>query len=394
MKGDMKLKLFFLTFIIACGSAFAQGNSKFRVVLDPGHGAKDYGANYHGFVEKNIVLNVALKVGKILEKESDVQVVYTRKTDVFIELDERCNIANRADANLFVSIHCNGEVKKTAFGTETFVMGSTKSASNLEVAKKENKVIDLENNKQRYAGFDPNKPETLIGLSIQQEAYINQSIEMASMVQDNFTNDQKRKSRGVKQAPFWVLHRTSMPSILIELGFISYQPEGEFLNSDKGQDDMAESIAKSILAYKKEYFVPGTQDYKEPVVPADTKPVGKVADAKPAVKPSEIKAIENRAAEAKASETKAAATSTKGVIFKVQISASGKTLELVPSNFKGLSPISKEASGTIIKYYYGETNEYSEAKELLEKAKEKGFSSAFVVAFKDGKKISVQEALK
>jgi N-acetylmuramoyl-L-alanine amidase len=223
MRGNTKLKLAFFTFIVCCSTAFSQGNSKFRVVLDAGHGGKDYGAVYYGFIEKNIALNVTLKVGKLLEKDAGTQVLYTRKTDVFIELDERPEIANKADANLFVSIHCNGEAKKQAYGTETFVMGTTKNASNLEVAKKENAVISMEADKTKYAGFDPMRPETLIGIQLLQEAYVDQSIIVASKVQNGFTDDLKRKNRGVKQAPFWVLHKTAMPSILIELGFLIIQ---------------------------------------------------------------------------------------------------------------------------------------------------------------------------
>lgn len=392
MTGNMNLKLAFFTFIIFCGTTFGQGNSKFRVVLDAGHGGKDYGAIYHGYIEKNIALNVALKVGKILEDQG-VQVIYTRKTDVFIELTERPNIANRAEANVFVSIHCNGEGKKTAFGTETFVMGPTKNASNLDVAKKENSVITLEKDyKVKYAGFDPNAPETIIGITIQQEENINQSIDLASRVQDNFTNILKRKNRSVKQAPFWVLHKTAMPSILIELGFVSYQPEGEYLTSDSGQNEMAQSIAKSILAYKKEYFVAGSEDYKEPVAavntPAETKPAETKPKAAEATKP---KVADNKPAESK---PVASADAAKGVVFKVQISASGKDLPLTPSNFKGLKDISKDDSTAVIKYFYGATSDYAVARgELLEEAKAKGYTSAFVVAFKDGKKITVQEAL-
>lgn len=381
MKGNLKNKLALLLFIAFAGASFAQGSSKFRVVLDAGHGGKDYGAIYHGFIEKNIALNVALKVGKILEKDAGTEVIYTRKTDVFIELTERPNIANRADANIFVSIHCNGEAKKTAYGTETFVMGNTKNASNLEVAKKENSVIILEKDyKVKYAGFDPNAPETLIGFVVQQEDYINKSIDLASKVQNNFTNSLKRKSRGVKQGPFWVLHKTAMPSVLIELGFLSYKPEGEYLNSEEGQDALAEQIANAILEYKKE--LPGGFEHKTAVPVVDDKPEPVVNKPKTEPKKPEPKVEE---------PVKAA---TKGVVFKVQISASGTDLETTPQNFKGLNNISKDNSSSLIKYYYGSTSDYNESKQLLEEAKAKGFTSAFVVAFKDGKKISVQEALK
>jgi N-acetylmuramoyl-L-alanine amidase len=383
MRGDMKLKLAFFTFIVCCATAFAQGNSKFRVVLDAGHGGKDYGAVYHGFIEKNIALNVTLKVGKLLEKDPGVQVIYTRKTDVFIELKERPEIANKADANLFVSIHCNGEAKKAAYGTETFVMGATKNASSMEVAKKENSVIELEDDKRSYAGFDPNSPESFIGLVLQHEAFVNQSFDIASKVQASFTDDLERKNRGVKQAPFWVLHRTAMPSILVELGFISYKPEGEWLNSEQGQDKLAKSIADAILSYKKENFIAGNVDYHEPERVAE-KPSAPVKEVKPKADPVKV-------------DTKTDAETyadNKGeVVYKVQIASGGSNLPTTPSNFKGLNNISKSTEGTGYKYYYGETDEYAKAKQLLEEAKAKGYTSAFVVPFRNGKKITVQEAL-
>jgi len=376
MKENTKLKLVFLLFIMFCGTSFGQGNTKFKVVLDAGHGGKDFGAIYHGFVEKNVALNVALKVGKILEQDDNVQVIYTRKTDVFTELSERPNIANKAGADVFISLHCNGEAKKAAFGTETFIMGPTKNASNLDVAKAENSVIILEKDyKVKYEGFDPSKPETLT--ATQPEATLDNSIDMASKIQDGFTNTLKRKNRGVKYAPIWALQKLAMPGILIELGFLSYQQEGAFLNSEEGQDDMAKAIAKAILAYKKEHSTGGGTEYKEPATAAVT----------PRQQPAETKPADNRT-----TETNIAAE--QGVVFKVQISASGRLLETTPANFKGLTNITKDSSTAVIKYFYGATPQYSEAKELLETAKEKGYTSAFVVAFKDGKKITVQEALK
>ena len=385
MKENTKIKLIFLLFIISTGLTYGQGDGKFKVVLDAGHGGKDFGAIYNGFVEKNIALNVALKVGKILEQDNSVQVIYTRKTDVFVELAERPDIANNANADMFISIHCNGEPKKAAFGTETFIMGATKNASNLEVAKKENAVIKLEKDKEKYEGFDPNKSEALV--STQPEATLNNRIDMASKLQDG-TSTLKRKNRGVKYAPIWVLNKITMPGVLIELGYVSYEQEGAFLNSEDGQDDMAKAIAKAIQSYKKEYFKGGSSsvakndNYNDEPVVAVATPRTQPAETKPADKP-ETKPV-----------AASGSTASIGVVFKVQISASGKSLETVPENFKGLTNISKDASTAVIKYYYGATDTYNEAKELLETAKEKGYTSAFVVAFKDGKKITVQEALK
>jgi len=383
-----RLALFFLMLTAAISNA--QGNARFRVVLDAGHGGKDYGAIYHGFIEKNIALNVALKVGDILEKDPAMQVIYTRKTDAFVELKERPNIANNAEANIFVSIHCNGEAKKAAFGAETFVLGSTKNASNLEVAKKENVVIKLEKDyKTIYGGFDPMAPETLSLNKPVSDNITNQSIDLASKIQDNFTQDAERKSRGVRQGPFWALNKITMPGVLIELGFISYKQEGEYLNSDKGQQEMAEAIAKAITSFKKEYFVPGTNEYTEPAEVAATDKPSTENKPKTEQKPK----TEPKPETVKPRAEPAVAAGGGDVVFKVQISASGTNLDTTPSNFKGLSNISKDASTSIIKYFYGATADYSNAKELLAEAKAKGYDSAFVVAFRDGKKISVQEAL-
>lgn len=234
----------------------AQSKSKFKVVLDAGHGGKDPGNSYHGYVEKNIALQTTLLVGDMLEKQSDIEIIYTRTKDVFIELKDRPRIANEKDADLFVSIHCNAVKNFGPMGTETFVMGLTRSNTNLEVAKSENSVILLESDyKEKYNGFDPNKPESLIGLKILQEEYLSQSIVLASKIENNFSGKLKRNSRGVKQAPLWVLDASYMPSVLIELGFLSNKSEGSYLNSDKGKNDMADAIANAILDYKKEYFV-------------------------------------------------------------------------------------------------------------------------------------------
>lgn len=388
MRGNIQFNfirsIFLLLFFQA---AFAQNNAKFKVVLDPGHGGNDFGAVYHGYVEKNNALNVALKVGKILEKDPNIQVIYTRKTDVFIELDERANIANRNDANIFVSIHCNANKNLAASGTETYVMGVTRNASNLEVAKKENAVVTMESDyKMKYDGYDPNSPESLIGMTLLQEEYIEQSIDLAARIQDGFENGLSRKSRGVKQAGFLVLRKIYMPRVLIEMGFVSNKEEGAYLSSDSGQDDLAKAIADAITGYKKEYFVPGVSVGRDER-PTPSKTVEKEKETK-VVKVDTTKVNKEVKKEIKP------VTSNKGVVFKVQISASGKKLDLTPSNFKGLNNISMEEDKTIIKYYYGQVKEHAEAKELLAEAKEKGFTSAFIVAFKDGKKISIQEALK
>ncbi len=364
-------------------------SDKFKVVLDAGHGAKDFGAIHHNYAEKNIALAVTLKVGRLLDKQPNIDVIYTRSTDVFIELAERANIANKNNANLFVSIHCNANPSQEPFGTETYVMGLTKLKSNLQVAQAENQVVELEADyKLTYAGYDPKSPESIVGMKLQQEDNMMNSFAIASKIQDNF-HQAKRKSRGVKQAPFLVLHRTAMPSILVEMGFISNKNEGAYLNSEDGQNEIAKAIADAISIYKKEYFggvivenkidkeALKVEKPKEVVVPEIPK-----SETKPVVK----------------TETKPEPVTEKpvagGTIFKVQISASGTKLALTPSNFKGLNDISMTSEGNLYKYMYGETGSYDSAKALLQEAKSKGYTSAFLVAYKNGKKVSIQEALK
>lgn len=372
-----KTILFLLLFSF---SAFSQNDEKFVVALDAGHGDHDFGAVYHGHIEKNIALAVVLKVGRILEKNPNIKVIYTRKTDVFIDLVERANIANRANANIFVSIHCNANKNIAADGSETYVMGMTKNASNLEAAKKENSVITLEKDyKQKYQGYNPNAPESLIGLTLMQEEYIENSIALAGKVQDNFMNSLGQKNRGVKQAPFMVLHKAYMPRVLIEMGFISNKEEGARLDSEEGQQETAQSIAEAIVSYKKDNFGAASD---EPIVekpsqriPRPATPVTETIKTDEAPKPDE-------------------ATVTAGTVFKVQLSASSKKIDPTPANFKGLRNVGFTNSGALYKYTYGQTSSYDEAKRLLEEARAKGYPEAYLIAFRDGKSISVQDAIK
>lgn len=367
-------------------SATAQ-STKFKVVLDAGHGGNDHGASYHGFIEKTIALSVTLKVGKLLEKNPNIDVIYTRDKDVFVELNQRASIANKNNASIFVSIHCNANKNTSAEGYETYVMGMHRNASNLEVAKKENDVVTLEKDyKIKYNGYDPKSPESAIGTSLLQEEYMNNSISLASRVQDGMATNFGRKDRRVKQAGFLVLREISMPRILVEMGFISNKREGGYLNSEDGQNEVATGIANAIISYKNEYYGNGKNDLQiekyVPKTPEKQEEKAEVVRAKPVESPKPVANEETP-------------SSNQGIVFKVQIAASGKKLDLTPSNFKGLTNLSMTTdNGTIFKYMYGNAANYNDAKQILAEAKAKGFEGAYIVAFKDGKKINVQEALK
>ncbi|MBT7575291.1 MAG: N-acetylmuramoyl-L-alanine amidase, partial [Flavobacteriaceae bacterium] len=254
MKNLIKLVInLTLLCLIFLNSSFLFSQKKineFTVVLDAGHGGKDPGNRGNGYYEKNIALSIALKVGAELEKQSNIKVIYTRKKDVFVNLFKRAEIANKAKADLFISIHCDSH-SSNAYGAGTFVLGLHANQRNFEIAKKENSVIFKEENyEQKYDGFDPNSPESVISLVLMQEDYLDQSIVIADLIQKAFVSDLNRKNRTVKQAGFIVLKYTYMPSVLVETGFLTNKKEGAYLNSKKGQREMSESIAKGILRYR------------------------------------------------------------------------------------------------------------------------------------------------
>lgn len=373
-----KIKAALGIFLMCVGSGVYAQN--FKVVLDPGHGGHDFGAVRGNYVEKKIVLDVALKVGDLLKRDKNIDVVFTRKTDVFLELRERTQVANREKADVFISIHANAHTTTSPQGTETFIMGVSKNASNLEVAKRENAVITLEDNYEtHYAGYDPSRPESLIGLTLAQEQFVSQSIDLASKIQTRFTNDAGRRNRGVKQAPYVVLYNAFMPSILVELGFISNKEEGAYLTSEAGKNELARSIANAILDYKKQFHSTNNNTSSAKT----EKPTESVKE-----KPTE------QAKTSSVDATKPEVVTREGIVFRIQIVASGKDIELKPSNFNGLDNITSIQEDKLYKYFYNETTDYDHARKALEVAKNKGYTSAFLVAYKNGKKISIQEALK
>nr|WP_317196352.1 N-acetylmuramoyl-L-alanine amidase [Salegentibacter tibetensis] len=333
---------------------------RFVVVLDAGHGGKDPGNMGNGFKEKDIALNIILKIGEALEKQGGIEVIYTRDSDVFIPLDKRARIANEANADLFVSVHCNSH-NSQAYGTETFVLGLHKTEENFEIAKKENSVIFLEEDYEvTYGGFNPNSPESYIGMALMQEEYLNQSILLADFVQKNFTNDLKRKNRGVKQAGFVVLKMAVMPSVLIETGFLTNNHEGPYLNSGGGQNKMAAAIVEAI------------EKYANSINLSNLESIGGVSAPVPTSQ-SEI---------------------YEGITFKIQLAAGSKRLETKPYNFKGLNNVERAREDGMYKYYYGATSDYIKINKLHSETKQNGYPSSYIVAFRNGSKITVNEALK
>ena len=241
------IHLFVFVFLFFSSNSFTQNvKNEFVVVVDAGHGGKDPGNRGNGYFEKNIALNIALNVGEILT-QNKVKVVYTRTKDVFVDLYKRAQIANNANADLFISIHCDAH-NSNAYGAGTFVLGLHANERNFKIAQKENSVIYLEENyEQKYDGFDPNNPESVISLVLMQEEYLDQSIVAANYIQEFFVKDLNRRDRKVKQAGFLVLRNTYMPSVLIEAGFLTNKTEGQYLNSSKGQKEISASISKAIL---------------------------------------------------------------------------------------------------------------------------------------------------
>ena len=461
---------------------FSPNANDFIVVLDAGHGGHDPGNLGNGFLEKNIALNIVLKVGEALEAQPGIKVIYTRKDDTFVDLYVRGEIANKANADLFVSVHCDSH-SSDANGAGTFVLGLHANKQNFEIAKKENSAIYLEDNYEtRYAQYDINSPESIIGLTIMQEEFLDQSIMLAKMMQDNFSNSLKRNDRKVKQAGFIVLHQTFMPSVLIETGFLTNKSEGGYLNSQKGQVEMGRAIADAVVNYKNTVrgTISQTASISKPVpaveaakreeipavvsnpktttkdatpkeaavvekpIPAEVTAETEASDKKEAmVVQKEIKAAqpiekepiaENTVTEPKKNEAavvqeemtkeipvkkeivpieqqvqkippksekevemalpEVRKKQTADIIFKVQLLASSRDLPLRPEDFKGLNRLSKEPYNNLFRYLYGSTRSYSEAKLLQSNATVKGYKTAFIVAYKEGERIPVPEAVK
>lgn len=423
--------LFILLFVF-CGTFISAGNN-YVIVIDPGHGGKDSGAIRSGYKEKDINLGVALVLGELIEKNMpDVKVVYTRKEDAFVALDKRADIANKAKANLFISIHTNSTAAKktTASGADTYILGLSRSEENLEVAKRENSVILLEDDyTTKYEGFDPNSPESYIIFEFMTNKYRDQSLDFAGYVQRDFKKVAKRQDRGVREAGFLVLRKTSMPSVLIELGFINNDNEAKFLSSKSGQRIMATSIFSGFKDYKKNLDkIQGndnktverkTISSKEPdksnlaqvnqqaTTIKEVAPTFKEAKSKPKEQvkeevskldintlKEETKVVENPNKQQQLSTVKEEKSVKKteiipvvkretkkennqGPTYRIQFLYSPQRYKAGASEFKGLNPVEYFFESGY-KYTYGETTNLSEIEKALLEVRTK-FKDAFVI---------------
>lgn len=332
-----------------------QAQKKFIIVLDAGHGGKDIGANrkYSDLgtvMEKNITLDVVLKLGKMLEKNKDFKVIYTRKIDEFPSLIDRTDLANRSKADLFVSIHCNASTKTAPYGTETYVQGPDQNKTNLEVAKAENDVIFLDaKDKEVFASYDPKSPESLIALKIQQSKYLESSLVFGGYVEENFSKKNNRFSRGVMQKNLHVLRLNAMPSVLIETGFISNYDEASYLMSEKGQEEIAESIYDAIVSYKKRM----DRNHK--------------IEEEKEEKPKELP-LKND--------------------FRVLLMSTPNKYNENDPALKGLKYIMTIKENGLYKYYYSVTNFASVKDANLKTAKDAGFRNATAISFIPNQKMN------
>jgi len=361
-----KLFLVIIALLIPSSSfSINKVNKTWIIVIDAGHGGKDPGAVGSFAEEKNITLDISLKTGEYIEHNlKNVKVIYTRKSDTFIDIKERANIANRNKADLFISIHANWAPSKKIQGTETFIMGHTKDEANLQVAMKENEVILLENDyTTKYEGFDPKSPESYIMFSLMQNIYQEQSTLLASKVQSQFKDKVSRVDRGVKQAGFYVIYMTTMPSVLIETGFITHPAEEKFLNSKQGQDYLASAIFRACRDY-----------------------IGEI-DSR-----SGISAINSSEENPEMENSELNSPAADKVVFMVQITASGSRKELKPENFNGLKDIIEINENERFKYASGSFTEYSDAVNYRKKV-ELNYPDAFVIAVKANKTVPLQQAL-
>lgn len=408
-----RISLFLIMFcLFALASVSAK--DKFTVVIDPGHGGKDVGAVGAISNEKSINLNIALALGNLIERNlSDVRVIYTRKTDVFISLKGRAEIANRAKADLFISVHTNSvpPTKTPPQGFQVYTLGMHRAKDNLDVAMRENSVISLEKGYEKtYQGFDPNSSESYIMFEILQSANMEKSVELARLIQRSVCSKANRNDKGVHQAGFLVLRETSMPSCLIELGFITSNEEEQFLNSSRGIDLMARGIYEAFVEYKNIYdgkvtipYRPSTKNQlpienvlgrlsnntKTPAEQVEMPKRIKVVTQPRTTQTPTVRSQRNR----QERQTSLDEASASIPLFKIQIFAINRELSFDSELFKGYKNISFEVDGSLHKYMIGANEDYYEILRLKEELKQE-FPEAFIVAFKNGQRMNTGEAVK
>lgn len=366
---------------------------RFTLVIDAGHGGHDAGAVGSFSKEKNINLNTALAFGRYVERNCpDVNVIYTRKTDVFVPLHTRADIANKAKADLFISIHTNALPNNhSARGLETYTLGMHRAGDNLDVAKRENSVILVEKDyRERYQGFDPNSAESYIIFEFMQDHNMQRSVDLAKYVQRNVCSAAGRPDKGVKQAGFLVLRETSMPSCLIELGFISTPADEQLLNDNASVDNIARGIYQAFVDYRAKHDDSFTVPYKaqektEPAVPSV------VPEKKPAEEKKPLKTEEKKKEEEK--KPLKAEENTDVPVFKVQILAADRKLKDTDPRFKGEKETDYYKEGGMVKYTIGASANYNEIYSLRKTLVGK-FPDCFIIAFKNGEKMNVNEAIR
>ncbi len=356
-----RMKILFLVggALFFLNTGFSQGKKFKTVVIDAGHGGHDEGCSGTGSKEKTVALSIALKLGKLIEtNDKDVAVEYTRKTDKFVTLDNRAKIANTKRADLFICIHANANAKSSPYGSETYVLGLHKTDEQEEIAARENSVIELEENSS--SKYQKITPEKLIARTMQLSAYLNQSISFASEIQKEFKKI-GRKDRGVKQAGFVVLYKTTMPSVLIETGFLTNPQENAFLKSSANQQKMAKAIYSAFKTYKQKR----DRVYNE--IREDSEGFD---------------------------ERQEIASGATKVEFKIQLASSTNKIEPKSYNFKGLRGVEIKKDGKYYRYYYGNTSSFSSVQQSLKTARAKGYTDAFLMGFVDGKRVDLKEAIK
>ena len=377
-------------------------NKRFTLVIDPGHGGHDAGALGAISKEKNINLAVALRFGKYVEQNlPEVRVIYTRKTDVFIPLNERANIANRANADLFISVHTNAlPAGKVARGFETYTLGMHRAKDNLDVAMRENSVISMEKDyQQRYQGFDPRSSESYIIFEFIQGKNMERSVELARMIQRGVCDGANRPDKGVHQAGFLVLRETSMPGCLIELGFITTPDEERLLNNDSRVDDIARGIYEAFAKYKNKYdrsvSVPyrakDSEDVNIPKIVPDQEPAPKTRvvtrgkqPKREEATPEQPKRVEKKVKKAEVADAP---------VFKLQIFVGSRNLRKGDAHFKGETDYDSFQEGNLVKYTLGASTNYNEIYRLRKEKLDK-FPEAFIIAFKNGQKYDVNQAIR